>query len=110
MRCFTEMSTLNFSLKYENDCPFVDAFKKTNDLLVFLSIMFIVNRNKSSRYTIYKEVQVAYLFHTSPQITFKCQKQTPRDVLSKRYSENMHKIYRRTPMPKCDLNKAALHP
>ena len=22
-----------------------------------------------------------------------------------RYSENMHPIYRRTPMPKCDFNK-----
>ena len=28
-------------------------------------------------------------------------------VLRKRFSENMHRIYRRTPMPKCDLNKVA---
>ena len=27
----------------------------------------------------------------------------------KRYSENMQQIYRRTPMPKCDFNKVALH-
>ena len=33
------------------------------------------------------------------------QKQPPRGVLSKRYFENMQKIYRRTPMPKCDLNQ-----
>ena len=35
------------------------------------------------------------------------QKQPPRRVLSKRYSENMQQIYRRTPMPKCDFNKIA---
>ena len=39
-------------------------------------------------------------------ITF--QKQPPRGVLSKRCSENMRQIYRRTPMPKCDFNKVAL--
>ena len=27
----------------------------------------------------------------------------------KRCSENMHQIYKRTPMPKCDFNKVALH-
>ena len=36
------------------------------------------------------------------------QKQPSRGVLRKRYSENMQQIYRRTPMPMCDLNKVAL--
>ena len=31
----------------------------------------------------------------------------PRGVPRKRCSENMQQIYRRTPMPKCDFNKAA---
>ena len=31
-----------------------------------------------------------------------------RGVLGKRCSENMHQIYRRTQMPKCDFNKVAL--
>ena len=31
-------------------------------------------------------------------------KQPTRVVLSKRCSENMQQIYRRTPMPKCDFN------
>ena len=35
------------------------------------------------------------------------QKQPSRSVLIKRCSENMQQIYRRTPMPKCDFNKAA---
>ena len=43
----------------------------------------------------------------SPNI-FDYQKQPPRGVLRKRYSENMQQIYRRTPMPKCDLNKVVL--
>ena len=33
------------------------------------------------------------------------QKQPSRGALIKRCSENMQKIYRRTPMPKCDFNK-----
>ena len=37
----------------------------------------------------------------------KIQKQPPRCVLAKTCSENMQQIYR-TPMPKCDFNKAAL--
>ena len=35
------------------------------------------------------------------------EKQPSRGVLRKRRSENMQKIYRRTPMPKCDFNKVA---
>ena len=30
-----------------------------------------------------------------------------RGVLRKRCSQNMHQIYQRTPMPKCDLKKVA---
>ena len=36
------------------------------------------------------------------------QKQPSRDILRKRYSENMQQIYLRIPMPKCDFNKVAL--
>ena len=35
------------------------------------------------------------------------QKQPSRGVLKKRCSENIEKIYRRTPMPKCNFNKIA---
>ena len=35
---------------------------------------------------------------------FKVKKQSSKGVLRKRSSENMQKIYRRTPMPKCDFN------
>ena len=35
------------------------------------------------------------------------QKQPSRGVLRKRCSFNMHQIYRRTPMPKCDFNVVA---
>ena len=41
-------------------------------------------------------------------VPLKIQKQPSRGVLSKRCSENMQQIYRRTPMPKCDFNKIAL--
>ena len=36
------------------------------------------------------------------------QKQPPRGIPRKRCSENMQQFYRRTSMPKCDLNKVAL--
>ena len=35
------------------------------------------------------------------------QKQPSRGVLKKRCSENMQKIYRKTPMPKCDLKEVS---
>ena len=38
----------------------------------------------------------------------KYQKQLSRGVLTKRYSENMQQIYRKTPMPKCDFNKVEI--
>ena len=39
---------------------------------------------------------------------YELQKQPFRDVLKKNCSENMQQIYRRTPMPRYDLNKVAL--
>ena len=38
----------------------------------------------------------------------KFQEQPSRDVLMKRYSENMQQIYRRTSIPKCNFNKVAI--
>ena len=35
------------------------------------------------------------------------QKQQSRDVFKKRCSKNMHQIYRKIPMPKCNFNKVA---
>ena len=40
-------------------------------------------------------------------MVFFVQKQLSRGVLRKRCSENMQQIYRKTPMPKCDLNKVS---
>ena len=42
-------------------------------------------------------------------LKFYWQKQQPRGVPRKKCSENMQQYYRRTPMPKCDFNKVALH-
>ena len=36
------------------------------------------------------------------------QKEPSGGAFSKRSSENMQQIYRRTPMPKCDFSKATL--
>ena len=44
---------------------------------------------------------------TLPLLSLFDQKQLFRGVISKWCSENMHQIYRRTPMPKCDFNKFA---
>ena len=40
-------------------------------------------------------------------VTKNVQKQPSRGVIRKRCSDNMQQIYRRTPVPKCDLNKVA---
>ena len=42
-------------------------------------------------------------------VKVKCNTEVPSGgVLSKKCSENMQQIYRRTLMPKCDFNKVAL--
>ena len=41
-------------------------------------------------------------------ISSSTQKQQPRRFPWKRCFENMQRIYRRTPMPKCDFNKVAM--
>ena len=51
--------------------------------------------------------QVVVLMPLTLQLLY-MQEQPSRGVLMKRCSENMQQIYRRTPMPKCDLNKVAL--
>ena len=43
-----------------------------------------------------------------PNRSTNLQKQPFRGAFSKRGSENMLQISRRTPMPKCDFNKVAL--
>ena len=58
-----------------------------------------------------KQIQVLKK-HSSNQGVILCSKkpqnQPPRGVLKKKCSENIHQIYRRTPMPKCDFHKVAL--
>ena len=56
------------------------------------------------------EMQLDWLekWNNSLRIHFKLQKQPSRGVLRKKCSQNMQKIYRRTPMPRCDFNKVAL--
>ena len=46
---------------------------------------------------------------TQWKVINKMQKSSPTGVPRKRCSENMEQIYRRTPVPKCDFNKVALH-
>ena len=49
-----------------------------------------------------------YAVKSTPCVTRpQAQKQPSTGVLRKTCSENMQKIYRRTPMPKCNFNKVA---
>ena len=44
-------------------------------------------------------------FNLKPKnLNYDHQKQLSRGVLRKRCSENMHQVYRRAPIPKCDFN------
>ena len=56
------------------------------------------------------QILYSYLRYTDwhVDVLFLLQKQPPRGVFRKKYSENMQQIYRRTHMPKCDFNKVAL--
>ena len=51
-------------------------------------------------------VNAAYLLSKKDSLEG-VQMQPPRGALRKRCSQNMHQIYKRTPMPKCDFNKVA---
>ena len=64
-------------------------------LVSLVSGTHVVNQTRSHKIT---------LLHV---IAFHLQKQPTRGVLRKRCSENMQQVYRRTPMSKCDFNKAA---
>ena len=55
----------------------------------------------------FKKDSIIFSYHWDHSIC-KYQKQPSRGILRKRCSENMQKIYRRTPMPKCNFNKVAL--
>ena len=52
---------------------------------------------------------VGLVFEPKELISSLQQKQPSKSVLRKRCSENIRQIYRRTPMPKFDFNKVALH-
>ena len=49
-----------------------------------------------------------YLIVSEILVTAAGQKQPPRAVLKKRYSEHMQQIYRKTLMSRCDFNKIPL--
>ena len=51
-------------------------------------------------------VNAAYLLSKKDSLE-DVQMQPSRGVLRKRCSQNMHQIYKRTLMPKCDFNKVA---
>ena len=76
-------------------------FLFVNKLFVFLKkSVFILNKRR---------IIYAIISHIFPKSYNRkhLQKQPSRGVLRKRCSKNMPQIYRRTPMPKCDFNKAA---
>ena len=52
-------------------------------------------------------MQRVVLLGSTTASAFSFQKQLTIGALSKRCSENMQQIYRRTPMPKGDFNKVA---
>ena len=59
--------------------------------------ILILKSNSNSKSKSYSESKSNYL-----------QKQSSTGVLKRGCSKNMQQIYRRTPLPKCDLNKVAL--
>ena len=66
---------------------------------IAINFLYIIHTSKSPKSVSGKFLFYDYLF---------THKQPSRRVLKKSCSENMQQIYRRTPMPKCDVNKVVL--
>ena len=77
--------------------------------LIHLDHLIFMSRSRKTISISIKSV-VGWNNCRTPEYSFELnmQKQPSRGVLVKRYSGNMHQIYRRTPISKCDFNKAAV--
>ena len=64
-------------------------------------------KNESLNHSLFSKNSNFNLNWNNMETILKIQKQPPRGILRKRFSENMQQIYRRTTLPKCDFNKVA---
>ena len=72
-------------------------------MVKFQAVLGTISKVKKARHT--SELQQGLY---NPKVSWETQKKSPTGVLSRKCSENMQQIYRRTPMPKCNFNKVAL--
>ena len=80
--------------------------RKQTDMIDFceFSSLFLKSPSDVTSINMYVTLMIT-INQVQVWMNYDVQKQLSRGVLSKRCSENMQKIYRRTPMPKCDFNK-----
>ena len=86
-------------------CDFVARMSK----IAFWGIGWVL-AVKSKRFRDIREIswfRKILSYSSVRETNFTFQKQQPRGVLSKRCSENIKQIYRRTPTPMCHFNKVA---
>ena len=99
------------SLNYV-DNPFVYGTSK--DSIFCLHYVLFFPQEKRENLDMFVNVGCNYWYNsnerklTYTERNYNKQKQPPRGVPRKRWSENIQQIYRRTPMPKCDFNNVAL--
>ena len=103
-RCISELCFFlrNFRFLKLKTKFLMPCFRSGNNLSMYLRICWYNNSSVSTCIT------VLMTWRLSRIKILNVQKQPPRGVPSKRYSEVMQQIYGRTPMPKCDFNKIAL--
>ena len=97
-------TSITVTLRETNEFSLLLFFTWTNTLFFTnfngFFILFI--------YLIYIYIFQRFLSNMHPRnmsvLSIQCRKHPLRGVLSKRCSENMQQIYKRTPMPKCDSN------
>ena len=69
--------------------------------------LFLQDKEVLFSYTVAKEDQWNWKITRFSDNQVRETEAATQSVLKKRCSENMQKIYRRIPMPKCDFNKVA---
>ena len=93
-----------FSIERINQSKRSNDFGQTSKLIALLGISKACNVTLTYNFNhFYGSFRVEIDISSTP-----LQKKPVKGVIRKRCSKSMHQIYRRTPMPKCDFNKATL--
>ena len=105
------LTVANLKASDTMNCRYLSwTLSQLNSRNTFAQILDILPSCKQNPTVSLKDLEIKLCSHNQNMVVsvYHYQKQPPRGVPRKKCSENMQQIYRRTTMPKCDVNKVAL--